>query len=394
VVEFAWAAAGPTIGKHLAEHGAQVIRVESTTRQDSLRNLPPWKDNVHGPNRSGFYARYNVNKRGITLDLGTRRGLEIARRLVARADIVTESFSAGTMIRLGLGYRTLRAINPRIIMLSTNIHGQTGPWAEQEGAGRVGAAVAGFIHFVGWPEAPPMYVGTPYTDYVAPHFGLAALMVALDHRERTGEGQHVDVSQVECAVQFLAPALLDYAANGRVRQRRGNRSAVGAPHGAYRCQGDDRWCAIAVRTEAQWQAFCRALGEPSWAQAARFATMADRLDHAEELDALVERWTEGRSPEEVVEGLQEIGVPAGIVQRAEDLFADPQLAARDHFVYLEHPEIGRHAAERASYRFSRTPGRLERAAPCLGQDTEHVLREELGFTQEELQRAAEEGALR
>lgn len=391
VIEFAWVASGPTIGKHLVEHGAQVIRVESTTRIDALRNLGPFKDGVVGLNRCGFYARYNPNKLGTTLDLGTRRGLEIVRRLIAKADIVTESFSAGTIGRLGLGYRALRAINPRIIMLSTNIHGQTGPWADQGGAGAQGAAVAGIIHFTGWPDQPPLSTGTPYSDYVSPSFGVAALMAALDHRERTGEGQYIDLSQVECASQFIAPAILDYTANGRVRTRRGNRSSTSAPHNVYRCQGNDRWCAIAVRNEAQWQAFCQVLGAPEWTADSRFATMAGRLAHQNDLDRLVEGWTAGQTPEEVAEQLQAVGVPAGIVMRSVDLLEDPQLAARDHFVFLEHPEIGRHAVDRMSYRFSKTPGRLEQAAPCLGEHNERVMREVLELSWEELEQAVLEG---
>ena len=392
VVEFAWVASGPMVGKHLAEHGAKVIRVESTTHLDTLRSLGPYKDGVYGVNRSGFFARYNSDKLGITLDLATSRGLAIARRLVADADVVTESFTAGTIVRLGLGYRVLRALNPRVIMLSTNIHGQTGPWADQGGWGGVGAAVAGVTHFTGWPDRPPIYLGVPYTDYVSPALAVAALMSALDYRARTGQGAYIEIAQAECAALFLSPALLDYAVNGRLRERMGNRSPQFAPHGVYRCQGEDRWCAIAVETDEQWQALGRAMGAPAWSQDSRLATAEGRLA-AGDMDALVEEWTVRRSPEEVMETLQAVAVPAGLVQTGEDLLRDPQLAHRAHFVPLDHLEIGRHAGERVSYRLSHTPGRVVRGAPCLGQDSEQVLHEELGFTDHEIAEAIRLGAL-
>ena len=257
----------------------------------------------------------------------------------------------------------------------------------------MGAAVAGITHFTGWPDRPPIYLGVPYTDYVAPALAVAALMAALDYRERTGQGQYIEISQAECAALFLSPALLDYAVNGRLRERVGNRSPQFAPHGVYRCQGEDRWCAIAVESDEQWQALCRAMDMPSWSGHSGFATADGRVAAVEELDTLVEKWTARRSPEEVMETLQAAGVPAGLVHTGEDLLRDPQLAHREHFVYLDHLEIGRHAGERVSYRLSRTPGRVARGAPCLGQDSEQVLREELGFTDEEIAEAVRLGAL-
>jgi crotonobetainyl-CoA:carnitine CoA-transferase CaiB-like acyl-CoA transferase len=393
VIDFAWVATGPITGRLLAEFGADVIRVESAIRIDPGRTLPPWPEREAGPNRSQLFANYNAGKRSVALNLAHPKGPEIARRLIARADLVVEAFTPGTMARWGLDYPSLRVLKPDIILLSTCQQGQTGPHCHYAGYGSLAAALAGFYALTGWPDREPSMIYGAYTDFVAHHFASAALLAALDHRRRTGEGQHVDLSQLEASLHFLAPAILDYTVNGRVAGRRGNRDDRAAPHSAYPCAGVDRWCVIACESEAEWQALCRVMGEPAWCRRPEFATLAGRRKHADLLDAEIARWTAAQEPLALMERLQAGGVPAGVVQSCADLHQDPQLRAREAFRWLEHPEMGRAPYEGWAFRCSRTPGVLGRA-PCLGEHTRDVLTELLGITGAEVDALIDEGVLR
>ena len=392
VADFSWYIAGPSISMWLAHHGAQVIRIESLTRYDELRAIEPFKDGIHGINRSGCYANYNSNKYGMSLNLKHPRGVEVARRIVAWADIVVENFTPGTMEkRWGLGYEGMKKIRPDIIMLSTSGMGQTGPESQQPGFGLELASRGGFAHFVGWPDQEAVSVGYPYTDTVSPPFAVIALMAALEYRRRIGKGQYIDLSQHEVAVHHLAPAVLDYTVNKREGGRIGNHHPWAAPHGAYRCQGDDRWCAIAVFTDEEWEAFCKALGNPPWTEDPKFATLASRKANEEELDRLVEGWTAALAAEEVMERLQAAGIGAGVVQNGKDLLEDPQLKHRHHFWYLNHPEMGVCAYDGPVFKLSDTPSELRMPAPCLGEHTEYVCTQMLGMSDEEFVNLLVEG---
>jgi benzylsuccinate CoA-transferase BbsF subunit len=232
-----------------------------------------------------------------------------------------------------------------------------------------------------------------YTDTIAPRFLAATVMAALDHRRRTGEGQHIDASQLEMALHFLAPQLIDFNASGRVVSRAGNRSETMAPHGAYPCAGDDQWCAIAVESDEQWESLRRALGDPAWARDERFGTAAGRFQHQDEIDGHLGGWTGARSPQEVMDLLQSRGVPAGVVQRSSDLLRDPQLEHRRFHRYMDHPEMGHIPYSGHQFRIRGYDSGPRFPAPLLGQHNEFVMREILSMTDEEITDALVAGAI-
>lgn len=394
VADFSWVITGPLTTAYLADHGAQVVRIESSMVPDGLRTSPPFKDDVAGIDRSAYFANYNRNKCSIALDLKNPKGLEIARRLVAWADVVAENFTPGVMARLGLGYDILKSINPGIIMYSTCMQGQNGPHSSHPGFGSSLVGLAGFTHLTGWTDRELAEPYGAYTDVIAPRFGAAAIAAALDYRRRTGKGVHLDLSQLEAAVTFLSPLLLDYQANRRLAGRNGNRSPRGAPHGVYCCRGDESWCTIAVFTEQDWDLFCRAIGQPDWTREQRFATLADRKAHEDDLDRLVEQWTRQRQAEEVMRLLQAQGVEAGKVHDTQSVHGNEQLEHRHHFWSLDHPDIGPHRYDGISFTMSRTPGELRAAAPRLGEHTEWVCTRILGMTDAEFVQLLEEGVFR
>jgi crotonobetainyl-CoA:carnitine CoA-transferase CaiB-like acyl-CoA transferase len=393
VADFSWAAVGPLITKYLGDHGATVVRVESSTSPDIMRSNAPFKDNQPGINRSAYYAVINPNKHSLALDLNHPEGPGVAKRLVAWADVVVENFTAGTMEKWGLGYNELCKVKPDIIMVRSCNQGQTGPHARHPGLGFMLVGLTGFLSFTGWPDRNPAPLPVAYTDLIAPRFGMAALMAALDHRRRTGQGQCIDISQLETGLHFIAPPLLDYVVNGRQGGSNGNADPYAAPHGAYRCRGDDRWCVIAVFTDEEWGAFCRVLGNPEWTAGARFATLEARKGNESELNVLVEQWTVDHTPEEVMGKMQAAGVPAGVVQSGKAVCEDPQLNHRGYFWSLEHPEIGPTTYLGEPFLLSGTPAQGNMPSPCLGEHTEHVCREFLHIPDDEFIRLLGDGVL-
>ncbi len=394
VVEFAVFAAGPMVGKHLGEHGAQVIHVESRSRPDGFRmHYPPYKDNRPGLNRTGTFAIFNDSKYSIALNLKMPRAVELARQLIAWADVVIENFVPGVMQRLGLGYEAARAVNPSVIYLSSCNMGQTGPKASQRGFGSQLTSQSGFTFLAGYPgESEPMLLYGPYIDFVAVGFGLTAVMAALDYRRRTGCGQYIDLSQYENGLQFIAPALLDYAVNGRIMQQDGNRSPYAAPHGAYPCRGDDAWCVIAAFDEDEWRALCRAIEHPEWVDDPRFCTLAARKQNEDALDRLIGEWTIHLTPREVMERLQGAGVAAAAVNTLGDIFSDPQLAHRQIWRTLPHPELDSYDYEAPPFELSETPSEQFRS-PLLGEHNHMVCGEVLGLTDAEIGELTKQGVL-
>ncbi|MFQ5830117.1 MAG: CaiB/BaiF CoA transferase family protein [Candidatus Methylomirabilia bacterium] len=392
VVDFSWLAATPITGRLFAEFGADVIRVESQLRIDPGRTIPPWAEGKSGLDRSQLFANYNLGKRSVALNLSHPNAQELARKLIAQADVLLESFTPGTMAGWGLDYQAVRAVKPDLIYLSSCQQGQTGPRSHFAGYGSLAAALAGFNAITGWPDRDPPVIYGAYTDFVAPHFASAGVLAALDHRRRTGQGQYIDLSQLEAGLHFLAPEILDYTLNGRVAERRGNGDEQAVPHNAYPCAGEDRWCAIVCEDEVQWQALCRVMGEPGWCRRAEFGTAASRKRNEADLDRLLGEWTAPQEPYALMARLQATGIPAGVVQSCADLHRDPQLEARGAFVWLEHPEMGRSPCEAWAFRLVDQPGRLRRA-PCLGEHTEEVLMGLLGMPSAEIQRLRMERVL-
>ena len=305
------------------------------------------------------------------------------KKIIAWADVVTESYAPGAMNRWGLNYDNLVKIKPDIIMISTCGLGQTGPFATQPIVGTQLGSMPGFTNLTGWPDRGPTQLYGAYTDVVAPIIGVCTLLAALDYRRRTGKGQHIDQSQFEAGINFLSPVFIEYMVNGREADRVGNRSHYATPHNAYPCQGNDRWCVITVFTDEEWQSFCQAIGNPQWTEDARFATLLSRKENEDELDNLVADWTLNFTAEEVMDRMQLFGIPAGVVNTAEDIHHDTQLKHRQHLVSLPHAELGEEIYENYPFKLSRTPAQLRTGAPCLGQHNEYVYTEILGMPDEE-----------
>ncbi len=392
VADFSWIGVGPISAKYLGDHGATVVRVESTTHPDKLRLVAPMRDQM-GIDQSHFFADMNTSKLGLTLNLKHPAAVEVARRLLGWADVYLESFTPGAVDRIGIGYEEARAINPSIIMLSTCLMGQTGPAAQMAGYGYHAGAVAGFYELTGWPDLPPAGPWLAYTDTIAPRFVAATLVAAIDHRERTGEGQHIDGAQFEMGLQFLAPELLDYQENGRLATRAGNADRYAAPHGVYPCAGDDQWCAIAVESDEQWQALRSALDNPEWAEADEFATTAGRLLQQPSLDQRLADWTRDQPPRQVMEKLIALDVPAGVVQRSSDLLRDPQYAHRNFYHTLEHLEIGPSPYAGHQFRIRGYDSGPRLPGPTIGQHSFEVMSELLGMGAEEIADLMAAGAI-
>jgi len=288
--------------------------------------------------------------------------------------------------------RATKKVNPGIIMISASMQGQTGPHAKHRALGGQLAALSGFCHITGWPEGDPTPIGV-YTDYVVPHFSVPVLLAALLYRRRTGKGQYIDLSQYESGLQFMAPILLDYTVNGREAGRIGNRCAQAAPHGAYRCRGKDRWCAVAVFTDAEWQGFRAAIGNPEWSNGPEFSTLLVRKKNEDKLDTLIGEWTIQRSAEEVMTAMQAKGVPAGVLETDQELLEqDPQLKHRQYFRQLDHPEVGKHIVHREAFTLSKSQSEMVRA-PLLGEHNEYALKHILGMSDDEIAELVVAGVL-
>ena len=395
VLDFCWVAVGPMTTKYLAEFGANVVRVESSKRPDTLRRAAPFKDGVPGINRSGYFASYNANKYGVTIDMRHPRARDLVLRMAKWADLVTENFTPGTMEDWGLGFAQLREANPKVILFSTSMLGRGGLMERQPGFGPVLSSLAGLTNITGWPGRDPVNPYGAYTDFIGPRFAVASILAALDYSRRTGRGTHLDMSQLETSIQFSAPLMLDRAANGRESTRNGNREPGAAPHGVYPCRGEDRWIAIACVTHDEWQALRRIIHPTGqgWAYHETFSSLGGRKAAEDDLDQRMSDWTREWEATELMDTLQQAGVPAGVVNDCRDLFEDPQLTHRGHFQFLDHPEIGPYATDRSELDLSETPGTLDRPAPLMGQHTHQVLTEIIGLSEEEYRSLEEDGVL-
>ncbi len=394
VVDFTWAAAGPFCTKYLADHGATVVKVESSIYPDVTRTLGPFKDGIAHPDRAGYLVSQNSSKYSITLNLRDPKGRDLAKRLIAKADVVVESFGPGGMQKWDLEYADLTKIKKDIIMVSISIMGASGPLSSFKGWGLHAAASTGLYHLTGFPDGEPLPTSVAYIDVVAPWIAVCAILSALEHRQRTGTGQYIDLSMAETAGFCFAEALLDCAVNDQKRTRSGNRSLSAAPHGVYRCRGEDRWCAVTCLQEEHWKALVNLMGKPAWTQTPRFATLTERKTNEDELDERIDTWTSGYFAEELTWMLQRAGVPGGTVKNAEDLIEwDPQLKHREYFHRLDHPVMGPCIHQGWPSRLSKTPARITRA-PLMGEHTEFILREMLGLEPSEIAELRNQGVLK
>ncbi len=391
ILEFGQIVAGPLISTYMADYGAEIIHVESHTRPDQYRFYPPFKDNKPGINRGFDFAVYSHNKYGITLNLRHPKGIEVAKRLVKDwANVVLENFTPGVMKRQGLGYDELKKIKPDIIMLSTCNLGQTGPHANHPGMGSHLTHFSGFTNLSGWPDRDPLILYGPYIDFIGVVYGTIALVSALEFRRRTGKGQLLDIAQLEGGIQFLVPTLLEYVVNGRIQRRKGNRCDYAAPHGAFPCLGEDRWCVIAVFTDAEWEKLCQVMGNPAWTKDPKFTTLLERKKNEDELERLIGEWTSKRTAEEVMDAIQAVGVEAVVVKNTKEMYEDEHLH-RYFWAEMVHPEIGKYHIQLPPYRLSEAPPQLRMSSPLIGEHNEYVYRELAGFSKDEYEELQRDG---
>ena len=390
VLDFTWIVAGPLVTKYLADYGATVVRIESRDHPCFTRSSPPFKDNIADPDYCQYFAFFNANKYSVSMRFDSSKGLEVIKKLVRWADVVVESFRSGVMSTRGLSYEDLRKIKPDIIMLSCSGQGQTGPFAKVPIAGTWLVALSSFPSLTGFPDRGPDQPYGPYTDSIGPRFAATALLAALTYRRKTGKGQYIDVSQLEAGIQFLAPAFLDTAVNGRKPQLIGNASPYAGPHGVYPCL-DGRWCTIAVFNDEEWRSFCMVSGDPSWSEDPRFSTLVSRKQNEEELNQLVSKWTAEHAPEEIMKSLQKAKIPAGVVESPRDLYEDPQLNYRNHYWTCDHNVMGKSTHLGQAATLSKTPARLQRTSPCLGEHTQWVCEQFLEMSDEEFAELLGEG---
>ncbi len=400
VCDLTWVIAGPSATRFLADFGAEVIRVEHEQAADSIRLGRPIVGDAPNLNNSGFFNHFNRNKKSILLNARHPDGMELLERLIAVSDVLVENFSSGVLESWGLGWDRLRAINPRLVYCAISGFGHSGRDREFTTWGPTAQALSGLTFTSGLPGKPPAGWGYSYMDHTAGYTAAVAIMAALHHRNRTGEGQQIDISQVEAGIVLNGPAVLDKTVNGRSWRRDGmppgNRAwepAV-APHKTYACAGDDRWIALAVMNDAEWEALVRAMDEPEWAADPRFATNASRLANQDELDARIEAWTSEFTDYEAMQILQAAGVRAGVCQKPGDRFErDAQLRARGWWSILPHPELGDTEYDGIAPRLSASPGVLRSASPLLGEHTREVLREVLGLSEAEIDAHVANGVL-
>ena len=402
ICDFTGQLAGAGATRFLAALGAQVIRIEDPTnegRWDILRGGRPYVDERRGIELGGSFNNHNVEKLGVTLNLRTERARELLTELIAISDVVTENFSAGVMERLGFGYERMKEIRPEIIYVSNCGFGHSGPYEDYKTWGPIVQALSGLTFSSGLRDQPSAGWGYSYMDHTGAYYMAMAILMAVHHRNRTGEGQHVDMASTEAAAALNGPAILDYTANGRPLRRAGspdsnrNQFPAMAPHGIYPAAGDDAWVAIACRNDRDWEAISEVVAR-EWTAEARFATLDARIAAQDALDALIGEWTVERAPHATAELLQAAGVPASAVQTPRQrVDEDPNTAAWGLWPAISHPEMGEVRVDGLAVHLSETDWVIERGAPTLGQHNEQVLGGLLGVSSEELEQLRAEGVI-
>ena len=392
VLDLSWVMVGPASGRYLADMGADVIKVESSKRIDPVRTLGPFKDGKAGPERSVSYHNLNAGKRCIAIDIRLPEGREIILRLAQWADVVLESFTPGVLETLHLGYPDLRRRNERIIMASTSLLGQTGPYAQgTSGVGTMGAAMSGATYQIGWPDREPAGPFGPWTDAVTPRFIVASILAALHRRSRTGTGSYIDVAQAEAGIQFMLPSYYESTANGTIPERRGVAgSPLQVPQGLFPCSGEDRWIAIDASAPNHWEALRAVIAEMC---DARFDTIVGRMRNRAELEAGISRWTREQEAAAVEHRLQAAGVPAHVVSRSGDFARDVDLREAGHLHKIIDPVFGEAEIEGPRFSLERTPLPPTRRGPRIGEHTKEVLATVLGMSESEIAQLSEAGLL-
>jgi len=392
VADFGQIIAIPFTAQVLAWLGAEVILVESRQRL-TTRVWPPFADAVPGVNRSGGFNLVNTGKLSCTLNLREEEGVDLARRIIAISDVVMENFSTGTMDRLGLGYETARQLRPDIVYLSLGAFGRTGPMMNLVGFHSVINLFSGLAAVTGYPGGHPRILGAIFPDVFSGCYCLLALLEALYHRSTTGQGQFIEVAMTEALTTLLPEAVMNYTLNGKEEGTVGNRHAAKAPHNVFRCKGEQKWVAISVATDSQWESLAQAMDHPEWVRDPRFADGAGRLAHLDDLDTVIESWTREREPSEAVAVLQRAGVAAAPVLDSAEVLRDPHLVDRQFITQVDHPETGRRPMGTVSWSFDGERAVRVGRSPLLGEHNGYVLRELLDLSEADLQRLTEAGVI-
>lgn len=395
VCDFTWVGAGPICTNVLGQCGAEVIKIESRKRPDILRKGGPFKDGIaEGLERSGYFANRNPNKKSIALDMSHPKAREIAVRLIKKSDIVINNFRIGQMEKWNLGYDDVKKIKPDIIYVTMSLQGNSGPHRSYMGFGMNLNALVGLTHLAARPGQLPFGTGTNYTDHVmVPTHTVFAIMAALIYRDQTGAGQTVEVSQAEASISMKPTDVMEYVTNGRVLLPNGYHDREAAPHGIYEVLGYRKWIAITIFNDAEWNKFKEVMGNPAWAEDQKFNTLANRLQNQDELDRGIENWTKWQYGETLYKQMLQEGIKAGLVYDGANVVEDEALRERGFWVYLDHPVTGITLYNRIPAIFSKTPVRMEKAAPLLGEHTKEVLIDFLGYKQNEIDQLSAEGVL-
>lgn len=391
VINFGWVWAGPVTGQTLGFLGAEVLKVESRARVDMMRNLPPFGEGVPGPDRSLSNHACWAGNGSVSLNLKQPEAKRLVLELIAKSDIVIENFGPGVMEQLGLGYIELQKVKPDIVMLSMPAAGLYGPLRSVRTYGLSASSTTGLDSLVGYKGGGPIPVENAFTDPFVGIFGAFAALTALHHRDASGCGQHIDLSQQEAIMHIAGPAHIDYVLNGRIGGPKGNEHPLGlaAPHGVFRCAGDDRWISIAVPSEPEWQALRTAMGNPEWSSDARFATLAGRLEHIDALHEALSGWTVNHDDRELAAVLQSHGVAAAPVLNIADLLHDPHYRARETFIEVTHPLGFRETIYGAYVKMSQSEPDV-RTGPMIGRDNDRVFLEILGLSEQRYRELQEE----
>ena len=379
VVDFTAAAAGPHVTQWLGVMGAEIIKVESNIRSDGLREHKPW------------FAALNHSKKSIALNMRKPRAVELAKELVKLSDIVTENFGGSVLERWGMGYSELKKVKSDIIVYSCSGYGRTGPFKESPAFAPIIDAFSGLTYMNGYTNGEPVNMGSMgWTDLLSGMHGVFAILAALYHRKNTGEGQYIDLSMCEQLIACIPEAVIDYSMNGRIRERAGNGDNVMAPHGIYRCKGEDKWVAIAVSDEEEWMAFCNVIGNPDWTKKDEFSDQLSRWKNQEELNILIQEWTVSHSHYEVMSLMQNAGVMAGACLSIPELVEDCHLNERDFYIDIEDSEEGRLHLARLPWKIRDIPEGNYKPAPSLGEHSDYIFKELLGLNEEEIIRLEKE----